>query len=131
MINASELRIGNWFLFNDHSGDPPQPYQIQGDDISRAAVNGVYHEPIPLTPEILEACGFEEHNDISPGWLLEKNGVSFYYGFPLNKRLHHILYFGIGREEVEIKMPFLHQLQNLYFALTGEELNVNIPQFAQ
>lgn len=29
-------------------------------------------------------------------------------------------------EEIEIPCEFLHQLQNLYFALTNEELEINL-----
>lgn len=128
-MDARELRIGNWVLFNDYSGGPLQPYQIQGDDISRAAVNGVYHEPIPLTPEILEACGFVKRKEM------------FYKGeYCININDRDVLVgsrgtifngdpnYGVG---INYELKYLHQLQNLYFALTGEELTVNIPQFAQ
>lgn len=115
MINASELRIGTWFLFNDHSGDPLQPYQIQGDDISRAAVNGVYHEPIPLTPEILEAAGF-----VRVDRFYEKDEIIL-----LNVGNVYLYHYS-NHSDKRTTLKYLHQLQNLYFALTGKELNVNL-----
>jgi hypothetical protein len=45
MIQAKELRIGNWVIYEG------VPYQIE--DIKVDAYTGHLH-PIPLTPEILE-----------------------------------------------------------------------------
>lgn len=143
MINASELRIGNWvMLYDKHISkvisiskkaittyNPNNVYTdgTSGDDFVSTSD---FIQPIPLTPELLEVCGFVEHNDISPGYILDKNGFYFYFGFPINTSLHNILSFGIGHEEVKIKMPYLHQLQNIYFALIGTEIEVKLPQFA-
>ncbi len=105
MIKASELRIGNWIVFDGK--------------ILRATSNIIHSldeewfqaEPIPLTYEILEKCGFE---CLCSKWknghielLVNLNGYDFFYG-------------GFT------KLEYLHQLQNLYFALTTEELEVNL-----
>lgn len=63
-------------------------------------------EGIPLTPEILEKCGFVQTSAATFG-----NGIIG-------------IYFGEGEYFYNHgKGKYLHQLQNLYFALTGEELN--------
>lgn len=119
-ILASELRIGNWVRFKHLLcfiiTIKQDNCEIQS---SRVIVNSSYDfiEPIPLTPEILEKCGFSfginlqsfvrgrhqfvEIKNMIDGYLSE-DGV-FYYG-------------------VRTKIQHLHQLQNLYFALTGKEL---------
>lgn len=76
-------------------------------------------EPISLTEEILLNCGFDENMVLST-----IEGEIRYYGDGN---------INIGGEDsctlgmVYIaKCKYLHQLQNLYFALTGEELEVKL-----
>src|SRR5688572_32124559 len=57
MVAANELRIGNW-IFIDNGERPKYEYQITAHDIEEIEGNGADCFPIPLTPEILEACGF-------------------------------------------------------------------------
>lgn len=69
-------------------------FQVNPDHIARAAEGIKIYRPIPMTPEILSKC-----HGTGPWWqwlLLEK--------------------------PTTVKIEYLHQLQNLYFALTGEEL---------
>jgi hypothetical protein len=83
-------------------------------------------EPIPLTEEWLIKFGFDKRessvcdafyigiNPITKDWLFDivwlKNMMDYSYeGFPFYRNGHH-------------KIQYVHQLQNLYFALTGEEL---------
>jgi len=116
MITANELRIGCIVNFNGK-------YKIikTYDDLSESWLNE--YSPIPLNPEILVDCGFEQ--DISSqygGYLIaigegEKiriiNDESHGWHYPLN---------GYQRP----KTNYLHQLQNLYFALTGIELEYKL-----
>jgi len=73
---------------------------------------GIEFEPIPLTEEWLERFGFEE--DDSVGWLKRfDKSDSFFIDLSF-------MYWG----ENSVKLTHVHQLQNLYFALTGEELTI-------
>ena len=63
--------------------------------------------PIPLTPEILEKCGFEN---------------SYKFGMVWHNYLKRYAVV-VNGESIENVPQNLHQLQNLYFALTGTELN--------
>lgn len=70
-------------------------------------------EPIPLTEEILLKCGFEkvrEYLHIDNEIVIQKDANGYY---------SHI-------NSGNIYINSLHQLQNLYFALTGEELQVTL-----
>lgn len=126
MMNANELRIGNWIF---DSEDAPHYFQIEEIKIVSDNLHAVYRngsttcaepQPIPLTEEILLKCGFEENsagdyvlNDFLLGYITEDDNIQYEHTNPLMK-------WGI------INVLYVHQLQNLYFALTGEELIINI-----
>lgn len=87
--------------------------------------------PIPLTPEILEKAGFETFGGryskrIDEYILLVVDPADFYrygfYSFSKDFEDHHNPIILSQDNFVES----LHQLQNLYFALTGTELEVSL-----
>lgn len=130
MINANELRIGNWV--KDRGGkniriDFFEHLQI-GYDCKFGMINSVsddygplhplteytnFAKPIPLTPEILEKCGAIVYEF--------DNGLGNQYR--IKDRLFVIRDGDIVDYGSSVIIKHLHQLQNLYFALTGEELN--------
>ena len=117
MIQANELRIGNWVYDTRTVGSRVGlPVVLNEKVVKRILEYDVdYYEPIPLTPEILEKCGFEkiyESKIHSTYWI---NGLSYYYWHERN--IQYASFKGL-----ELESKYLHQLQNLYFALTGEEL---------
>jgi len=72
---------------------------------------------IPLTPEILEKCGFAKLPncfDCERFHIAKEDEADYWWCF-FNKNGAFIN-----------KIKYLHQLQNLYFALTGEELTINL-----
>ena len=111
-LKASELRIGNW-----HWGDG-KPREINAFDIKDLSDDPQddFYQPIPLTEEWLLKFGLTKTNggnfscaDICVYDNLENINISLENG-------------DIG---VELRCPkYVHQLQNLYFALTGEELKM-------
>lgn len=133
MIKATELRKGNLVLAkNAISGI--EEITVVEDIIGERGINWMYIEdmsgpeysfseinPIPLTPEILEklnmrkerVAGFSETD--GQWWLL--NGARFLFEYDKEAEIYYNGIFGI-------KVIFVHQLQNLYFALTGEELTI-------
>lgn len=116
MINRKDLRIGNFVELNGEI----KPVEAIGYD--KISVIGRYWlddqlNPIPLTEEILIKCGFEKEETI------------YYFPLELSKFYIRNPYKGsnIWRiktdpENTIAEVCFLHQLQNLYFALTGQEL---------
>jgi len=128
MLQPAELRIGNWIgmrgiptsiLLEDSEFLPTRVDLETIKDID--ALSDFEYSAIPLTPEILEKAGFEKaDNGIA---LKTFEGYvwigSLFEGFPLTLEidgnrmpLHHIKH--------------VHQLQNLYFALTGEEIKIEL-----
>lgn len=135
MINANELRLGNWLKNNNAISEIFNPYhQVIGKDISDLCENPLHEawqqiEPIPLTPEILEKAGFTKEDD----------GISVYYRLVINRTecisIEDDWSFGLNAaDELSTQgyasnpelLKYVHQLQNLYFALTGTELEINL-----
>ena len=125
MIQANELRIGNYI--ND-----PELRIVDGEDIENIQDGNNFHKNgyehftheflgIELTDNWLKDFGFinPDSNDLFGGLLI-----------PINHeyRLRLIKSFDIWTWEQNDKhlvlLQYVHQLQNLYFALNGEELTL-------
>lgn len=123
-MKSTELRIKNWVLHKDVI----QFVESINDTDSGMAVcclsehdNGCQDlKPIPLTEEWLVRFGFE----LLDGSLSRKVFEKGYLKFKVISHEYGIdFYFGNGGAYY-IKPRFVHNLQNLYFALTGEELTI-------
>jgi hypothetical protein len=127
MIKANELCVGNWIYGLVKNKDFGKilnkiPFKIKDGEHIDIVCNNTnqsdFIECIPLTTEILEKCGFQK-KDI----FFEKKPLGIY----INTETIDIDVWYIGAVRLKTKhLKYLHQLQNLYFALTGEELTVNI-----
>jgi hypothetical protein len=134
MINANELRIGNWVkhLPNwSYRNDESKEFYFQWDDsdwykIGESCISLSDIEPILLTEEILLKCGFQHHKYANDESFFEMqiskdiflNYSPFHCRYILRKQWYGNIYNG--------NIEHLHQLQNLYFALTKTELEVNL-----
>jgi hypothetical protein len=99
MIQANELRVGN--IVEKAGGE------YVADFITIQMAHN--YNPIPLTAEVLKKCNIPYVSKIEV----------FIEAFDLHRRI-----IFDGHSNCGVK--YLHQLQNLYFALTGEELNVKL-----
>jgi hypothetical protein len=125
-IKASELRIGNWVACDIMDG-----YEKIMAPIDRVNPVEKNYYPIPLTPEILKSAGFEKTDD---SMFALPNNLFVYFGedgakdIAYNKKLvARIKQVQFNEYEYLFRhMDYLHQLQNLFFALTGEELTVKL-----
>jgi len=114
-----KFTIGNWVnepfpmqvvsVFQDEiycnfEGNEGDVFEFKNEDV----------KPIQLTPEVLEKCGFKK----------DRNGYSlddmYNLSFAITKNGDFLACF-LDRS-LDLIIHHLHQLQNLYFALTGEEL---------
>jgi len=128
MINANELRIGNWviqFQTDMVENIYQQVDAILKDGAALTELNCVPFsklEPIPLTPEILEKAGFvcdwdTYRLDIKGSGVIDwSDDGSVGIGDSRDK----FLFAGNG------PCKYVHQLQNLYWCLCGEELEINL-----
>jgi len=118
-MKANELRIGNLVNKTEQTirssrlgisiWDEYDWYAI-GDCIDSLE----YYEPIPLTEEWLLKFGFEKINVNERYWV---KSVCL-----IHQRHDEGLDYLPSPFGPVIKYEYVHQLQNLYFALTGEEL---------
>lgn len=135
-INPKELRIGNllkavltgevievdWLVLKHIQDDG----NIQSCHLPNGG--GPVYEPIPLTEEWLRRCGFEktdykyEDGSTAPGFWLHP----FLIRFIEEADAYMMEYFPYRQSHNCIPGKFLnvHQLQNLYFALTQKELEI-------
>lgn len=123
-MKANELRIGN--LFQDKKGTRLTSFGCTPDDdtdkfnVWYGNELGFYLpekeiEGIPLTEERLIKFGFEK---------VEFDGITTYGNkiFYIEKEYKGNFY--IVLQGKKIALTYVHQLQNLYFVLTGEELEI-------
>ena len=122
MIKANELRIGNYVYALKST---PEPIRI-GNDYS------IYldrdYSPIPLTEEWLLNFGFEKNDHLiiltlnKCTFIELDNDGDFYNVFikqydTTDKSINDTI-------ALDIELINVHQIQNLYFALEGEELEL-------
>lgn len=147
MINPKELRIGN-YLYGNHKLQEVVMIDRDGYIVTNCSgyVGRMGYEPlelesfdpIPITEEWLVKLGFEicEEEDCyeisyqTDCHYPDKNYLTI-YGLKsgvLNvciSDMHNISYASNYTETLLGEIQHIHQLQNLYFALTREELTLN------
>lgn len=119
-MNKQEFRVGN-IIMTEPLNIPKMG--IQSNGLIKLTELGVYQlqtldsfkfEPVKLTPDILKRCGFKYER---LGWDLPNSSFSLYHSLiPCIKEI--II--------SNIPIKYLHLLQNLYFFLMNEELEVDI-----
>ena len=125
MIKANELRIGNWIYYN---GKLSKIDLTDFRDILEDEYEINYYKPIPLTEEILLKCEFEFLNTPNKyGWFKSVSNRNLCWCHSDFVSLEHITEIdGFNDTLFDFECKHLNQLQNLYFALTGKELEINL-----
>lgn len=122
-MKKSEFRIGNLLLFRDkrivevsNLGNSFETIELVNglrygsDDINE-------YNPIELTEEWLLKLGFEKDEE-SKTWSILTSLEKFDYLFEIENKYQQFF----QPDFLRIDIKYVHQLQNLYFALTGQEL---------
>lgn len=139
-MKANELRIGNWVehphLLNGKEVKYGQVVDISDYDVIEGSTGVIaikrfkmqssnHFQPIPLTEEWLVKFGFEKDetnlkmfNKKSTTSLVEYYFILDGYNFGLYNELMQ------SEIHIDLEVKYVHQLQNLYFALTGDELTI-------
>lgn len=120
MININELRFGNWIDAGDEGF--VQVKQLYYNHVNGWHVKGV--DPIPPTPKILQQCGFIKDRN---GDFLYQVDPAIYIKLIIGAAgIVYPHYMESTPEDCNItalkSVQHLHELQNLFFALTGTEL---------
>lgn len=126
MITEQEIRFGNYLNYDNIAFKvvkiAPKFIGLDNeyDFEDYADIKDI--QPIPITEEILLKCGFEKLTTKSEGY--NASSYSYRRGYSLIVCLDDGIWsvsFWQGNEK-----KYLHQLQNLFFALTNEELEITL-----
>ena len=133
-IKAHELRIGN--LVFDHLDRVQIVAETRADAYICYLSNGAKLKyklnttnPIPLTEEWLLKFGFENNNFNKECFYKKYNQQGSFFIFSnktpvaIANKITNPFYYMFGGLAHSLK--YVHQLQNLYFVLCGEELKLN------
>lgn len=149
-MEAKELRIGNWITYPKYCGEIP--IRVTGVSVvdRRDDQSGIYEEYLYiLANDFLTENNFDAFIDYKGGvinpenakplslteeWLLKfgfnKDGASYFHdkisyiqidAYVCNGNFGYCLDDERG---IYLEIIYVHQIQNLYFALTGEELKL-------
>jgi len=136
MIDLRELRIGNII----------QPSKEWREKYPKQTAEQPYHhyvgftderntDPIPITPEWLERLGFEKYDFMEVQSYKEPYCIDIHNGNTISERelfvishgmvqIQHIYEKDITSCVFPVNVKYVHQLQNLIHAITGNELTI-------
>lgn len=140
-MKASELRIGN---FLDRNGLMEVRVIAESEIKVHDHFNNLFHlkwfevdffKPIPITEEWLLKFGFEKtlinngvirqyFHDCTPPKYRNNYGLFFRFG-EMRDEIYKMYWYAsdpVNSNMHSFPCKYVHQLQNLYFALTGQEL---------
>ena len=117
-MKANELRIGNWYNEFGIAKQVTPDTILRLYQIELAGKIAVDVSPIPLTEEWVLKFGFDKTSYSEFEFL--KNSSFRLCGFGWTIEQYTIQFGWVELNTLSSK--YVHQLQNLYFALTGEEL---------
>lgn len=109
MIDVKELRLGNYVLDGGHI------VPVNVSVIEDLLIYPHIYDPVLLTSEILTNCNFT-------GGYMEFNGGCMLRVDKDEEATIMGMDSATMGQSVSVPCKYLHQLQNLFFALTGKEL---------
>ena len=128
-MKTKDLRLGN-LVYKDgeiyqienlgyHKSESPWKnlVHLASDDED----NICEYKPIPLTELWLLKFGFRKYNNFLGHWYLKDYDYSIRY---LHRKYTCFACDGDVRFQLKANIQYVHQLQNLYFVLTGDELEI-------
>ena len=139
-MNVKELRIGNYVIDN---GEICEVIQIESNGNvmttckSKFPISNVGDlEPVKLTEKLILDCGFKKSSeyvyeyekdclllfDAPNDW---ENTIEYPIGIEALESNYFLGYISHG--EIVIRCLYLHDMQNKFFAISGNELKVNLP----
>lgn len=134
MIPLTDLRPGNLVVVPKQDGTPKK---IKSVSLSGFAgfertvrkrvrvtlVPGEELEPILLSGAVLAACGMYYH-DVRRYWQFSDLHTTSWW--PVWRRKDAYFVFPFGENHGSLQVRTLHQLQNLFYVITGSELEINL-----
>lgn len=141
-MKVNDLRIGNWIKYEDKLVQVVQLSSLMilcQRDENQFLVNCApeVFQPIELTEDILMKIGFKKERQLISylfylDYEIDKNNIIWvkYIIYPKDPSLLRIITSQSGNYEcfefIKRGIRYLHELQNAYYLLTGEELEVEL-----
>lgn len=132
MITCNELRIGNYFLLNNQlhqvnmlhgsqagNGTAEVGFE-EGEDHSLHTCTTAQLQPVPLTDELLQQAGFRYHPYFQ-FWQKVSKEPGEQSEIDIDSDYNVIDFM---RRPIVKGLSSLHQLQNIYYTLKGQELDI-------
>lgn len=128
-LKGTELRIGNWISYRGEkdlvvSCIPSKYGEVLterhskfGDNIYVGSNDLMDYEPIRLTEDWLIKLRFEKTN---PTWF---RACAIGLSININLEGDLFLYFNNSYIDLPVKCLYVHQLQNIFYIIAGEDLN--------
>lgn len=120
MVNANELRLGNYVDFQYGeiiTVDGIDTIDVFNKQIGDIPLHSIY--PIPLTEEILLKCGAIRENRHCDMQVYRIGKIEI-------GAIERADFYLKSCIDIDVPINHLHTFQNIYFALTGEELQINL-----
>jgi len=134
-MKATELRVNNWYnstkfqtpVICEFADFTELDARADGARVDEDLINELF-EPILLTEEWFLKSGFDERVDILKNKYFEL-GIDAAFGASFvasknEKGLWEVYLTDCDGGKIGDSKTYIHQFQNLYFALTGEELTI-------
>lgn len=110
-MKPEDLRLGNW-VYVRTNGNYEQVIKIHDNF-------GNWVDGIELTVDLIKNSGFIETKDGSGEYFKDRQ---FERMLRIKKHPMHDGFMIIGKEYILCTLKYVHELQNLYYVLTGSEL---------
>lgn len=129
-MRPNEVMIGDWVRFTDPDTNETELHRISQEDFSGNDKFWDCFSSIEITPEILEANGFEKHKehwDENPfylRWFSEIDGLDVHFSFYLDYATGTKFLF-FQNEGLPKPVRFVHQLQNALRVMGLDDLADN------
>ena len=128
MIDTKEIRAGNWVLTDDSASSVSElqlVYKLVKEDEYCFTFAKQYY-PIPLSADILGKSSFKHSFG---NWLKNIDAEGIDEGLPFLRYHQKSKKWFLYERGLPFQPVFLHQLQNLYYALTNQELSITLQQW--
>ena len=113
-LTAQELRIGNYVVGASRGGF----HQVDIGILDYINKHKSGYGRIPITEEWLLKFGFKFHGYNSQDMAVHRRCDNVWIVKNIVTKKYYL-------DEYDLEIKYIHQLQNLYFAITGEELKLN------
>jgi hypothetical protein len=120
-MNQLELRLGNWI--NSYHGNVrvvSLGQELVTTPNKIGVTHGAIYSGIDLNYDILKKCGFRPLNSLY--FVRDNYSMWEFRCFAIKFRSND----GESFTPIKAKCQYLHQLQNVYFFITGEEIQVEL-----